>query len=388
MTLRRGVKPRAASPGGRRRRVRRARLVALEPEGSRRGAASRSTSPRSDAPAGGGLFRHRRVLLRRPCPSRRWRVLTSFSAADWLCAPVAISLIRPLICKIIVTMPASVSPVSDTSLTPCATCSADSEISALICLAASADLCARPRTSEATTAKPRPASPARAASTPALSARRLVWKAISSMTPMICPILRDEALIRSIASVVLRTISLLFSASTPAPLAAALASLTLSEALAAVSATPPSVAVACSSAAACCSVRRERSSDAAAISRPAMSTRLTLCDTSVSVAFRLPCVELKLSRRGSNISWNCVAIGAERSLPASRDMPSPNTARSEKLAPYLTILTTRPLRSQIGLYEACSSTSRPPLPSRRKVAMMGCPALSLRQNSAYSAEAA
>jgi hypothetical protein len=33
---------------------------------------------------------------------------------------------------------------------------------------------------------------ARAASTPALSASKLVWKAISSMTPMISPILRDD----------------------------------------------------------------------------------------------------------------------------------------------------------------------------------------------------
>ncbi len=63
----------------------------------------------------------------------------------------------------------------------------------LISLAASAERWARARTSWATTAKPRPLSPARAASTPAFRARRLVWKAISSMTPMIWATWRDEA---------------------------------------------------------------------------------------------------------------------------------------------------------------------------------------------------
>ncbi len=52
-------------------------------------------------------------------------------------------------------------------------------------LAASAARIARFLTSLATTAKPAPASPARAASTAALRARRLVWKAISSIVLMI-----------------------------------------------------------------------------------------------------------------------------------------------------------------------------------------------------------
>ena len=60
-------------------------------------------------------------------------------------------------------------------------------------LAACEERCARLRTSEATTAKPRPASPARAASTAALSARRLVWRAISSITPMMSEILREDS---------------------------------------------------------------------------------------------------------------------------------------------------------------------------------------------------
>jgi len=41
--------------------------------------------------------------------------------------------------------------------------------------------------------------PARAASTAALSARRLVWRAISSITPMMSEILRDDSSIRDIA---------------------------------------------------------------------------------------------------------------------------------------------------------------------------------------------
>ena len=60
--------------------------------------------------------------------------------------------------------------------------------------AACDERCARLRTSDATTAKPRPASPARAASTAALSASRLVCRAISSMTPMMSEILREELL--------------------------------------------------------------------------------------------------------------------------------------------------------------------------------------------------
>ena len=55
-------------------------------------------------------------------------------------------------------------------------------------LAASAARMARLRTSSATTANPAPASPARAASTAAFKARRLVWKAISSMVLIILPV--------------------------------------------------------------------------------------------------------------------------------------------------------------------------------------------------------
>ncbi len=70
-------------------------------------------------------------------------------------------------------------------------------ISTLISFAAFAERCAKARTSDATTAKPRPASPARAASTPAFNASRLVWNAMSSITPMIWPICRADVSIRS-----------------------------------------------------------------------------------------------------------------------------------------------------------------------------------------------
>ena len=72
-------------------------------------------------------------------------------------------------------------------------------------LAACDERCARLRTSVATTAKPRPASPARAASTAALSARRLVCRAISSITPMMSEILREEPSICAMASTALAT---------------------------------------------------------------------------------------------------------------------------------------------------------------------------------------
>ena len=74
-------------------------------------------------------------------------------------------------------------------------------------LAACEERCARLRTSVATTAKPRPASPARAASTAALSASRLVCRAISSITPMMSEILREESSIRAMASTALATTS-------------------------------------------------------------------------------------------------------------------------------------------------------------------------------------
>jgi len=78
----------------------------------------------------------------------------------------------------------------------------------LISFAAPAERCASDRTSEATTAKPLPASPARAASIPAFKASRLVWKAISSITPMMWVISVDDLAISRIAATALPAMSL------------------------------------------------------------------------------------------------------------------------------------------------------------------------------------
>ena len=91
-------------------------------------------------------------------------------------------------------------PVSPTRATPWLTCWVEVEIRPLISFAASAERCARARTSEATTAKPLPASPARAASTPAFKASKLVCMAMSSITTMIWLICLDEVSIAAMAS--------------------------------------------------------------------------------------------------------------------------------------------------------------------------------------------
>ena len=85
-------------------------------------------------------------------------------------------------------------------------------MSALISLAAVAERPARLRTSVATTAKPRPCSPARAASTAAFSASRLVWNAISSMTPMMSAIFLLAALMPPMAVIAEFTTAPPFSA--------------------------------------------------------------------------------------------------------------------------------------------------------------------------------
>ena len=104
-------------------------------------------------------------------------------ACSW--AEAAISVTSASISATWLTMASRAWPVRLTSCTPEPTWVVEAVIRPLISLAASAERWARARTSEATTAKPLPASPARAASTPAFRARRLVWKAISSITPMI-----------------------------------------------------------------------------------------------------------------------------------------------------------------------------------------------------------
>ena len=162
-------------------------------------------------------------------------------------------------------------PVSATRSTPLSTCVVEVEISPLISFAASAERCASARTSEATTAKPRPASPARAASTPAFSASRLVWNAISSMTPMIWLISADD--LRSVhrADRLAHHLAAVLGvvASGGRPSRACLAPSAVFRTVAVISFSAAAVS---SRLAACCSVRRDRSSDAVAISwRPSGS---------------------------------------------------------------------------------------------------------------------
>ncbi len=98
------------------------------------------------------------------------------------------------------TISSSVWPDWVTRAEPSSTLRTESWMSPLISLAAVAERPARLRTSLATTAKPRPCSPARAASTAAFSASRLVWKAISSITPMMSAIFLEDCLMSAMAA--------------------------------------------------------------------------------------------------------------------------------------------------------------------------------------------
>jgi hypothetical protein len=86
-------------------------------------------------------------------------------------------------------LPSSTScPCSFMVMTACLVASRVCWMRSAMALVSLADPSASLRTSSATTANPRPCSPALAASMAALSARRLVWSAISSITPTILPI--------------------------------------------------------------------------------------------------------------------------------------------------------------------------------------------------------
>ena len=159
----------------------------------------------SPAPAARASWRSRRS----PPPARS-SAASPRPSASAPCRPArARSPARPLAAAMSETMSAtfliearislSEVPARLTSSTPSCTWPELLMIRSLMSLAACEERCARLRTSEATTAKPRPASPARAASTAALSASRLVCRAISSITPMMSEILREDSSIRDIA---------------------------------------------------------------------------------------------------------------------------------------------------------------------------------------------
>ena len=153
------------------------------------------------------------------------------------------------------------SPARPTCSTPRPTCWVEALIKLLISLAAPEDRCASARTSLATTAKPLPASPARAASTPAFSAKRLVWKAMSSITLMIWLIWSDDLSISVMAETAPATTLPLSSASERAERTMVSTSRARSAAERIDVVSSSSAAAVSSSVAAWVSVRVERSSD-------------------------------------------------------------------------------------------------------------------------------
>ena len=260
--------------------------------------------------------------------------LISTSVVACSCAETAIPPTRSAISATLPTIPSSAAPVLPTSATPCSTWRVEAEIRVLICLAASAERPASARTSLATTAKPRPASPERAASTAAFKASRLVWKAISSMTVTIWLISRADFSMSLIA----RTASCISaperSASERAVSTTVFACPAASADLLTRSVTCSTDAVVSSIVAACCSVRPDRSLDAARISpvsswmEPGVRDHrrdrlLQLVDRVVEVAAQF----LVLGREGLVQAHREVAVGerAERRRPASS---RPRTAAS------------------------------------------------------------
>ena len=150
-------------------------------------------------------------------------------------------------------------PVSLTSFAPFSTRETESAIRVSISFAAPALRLARLRTSPATTAKPRPCSPARAASTAALRARILVWKAMLLITVVISAIFFELPEIPSIVVITSFTSAPPLLAVTEATSASSLAWLALSAFSFTVAVNSSMLAAVSSSAAACSSVREERS---------------------------------------------------------------------------------------------------------------------------------
>ncbi len=233
----------------------------------------------------------------------------------------------PVISPTWATMRSSDWPVSPTNFTPSPTCWLLAVISALISLAAAAERWARARTSLATTAKPRPASPARAASTPAFRASRLVWNAISSITPMIWPIWLDEVSIAAIAVTACFTIAPECSASMRAWRTTSLACPAPPAVRVTVAVISSNAAAVCSRLAACCSVRRDRSSAAWVISPVPERMALVLAITVAMVSFNWPTAALKSVRSRSYSGAKRCSIMQVRSPEASRARlaPSPST---------------------------------------------------------------
>ncbi|CAJ4955989.1 Uncharacterised protein [Burkholderia pseudomallei] len=204
-----------------------------------------------------------------------------------------------------------VRPASSTSMEPVRTRSTDVSISSLISLAAVDERCARLRTSPATTAKPRPSSPARAASTAAFSARMLVWNAIPSMIVMMSAIFAELWLMSPIVPTTWPTTALpLFAISD------ALACRALSALRRTVPVSSSMLDAVCSSAAACSSVREDRSMLPAAICRAAVAIDSLPTRTARTVPARLACIFASPSSSRPISSRRSTTIG-RRSSPAA-----------------------------------------------------------------------
>src|SRR5450631_1483794 len=187
-----------------------------------------------------------------PVPVAACCTLRAISRVAEPCSSTAEAMVvaTPLISRMVSLMPPIA--VAQSAVADCmaVTCPAISSVAFAVWLASSL-------TSDATTAKPLPASPARAASMVALSARRLVWLAIA-------PIRRSTSPIFSAAEARLLTISVVFAALTTASSATPLENVTCrpisltEEASSSVAvATVPTLAEACSEAAAAAAARCE-----------------------------------------------------------------------------------------------------------------------------------
>jgi hypothetical protein len=152
-----------------------------------------------------------------------------------------------------------VPPASLARAKPFCTVSAEALTSAVVYFAAFEQRCARLRTSLATTANPRPCVRARADSTAALKARMLVRNAIPSMMIVMSAIFAPRCSRASIVSTTRSTTSLLRPAVSEALPASALASLAFSAFCRTAAVNSSILAAVSSCAAACCTVRAERS---------------------------------------------------------------------------------------------------------------------------------
>ncbi|MCY1294077.1 hypothetical protein D9M70_433590 [compost metagenome] len=257
------------------------------------------------------------------------------------------------------TISSMVWPDCVTSMEPRSTRSTESPISALISLAAVALRCARLRTSPATTAKPRPCSPARAASTAAFSARMLVWKAMPSITPMMSTIFLDASLISSMVCTTRPTTSPPRSAVSDALAASPLAWRALSAFWRTVPVSCSMLDAVCSSDAACCSVRCDRSLLPAATWCVAVEMLAMPSWISCTTDSRLRCMV-------------CIACASApiSSLPrcSKRVVRSPAPMRSAKSSMSRTGRCTRASSMVPAANEVASASAKPPHSHGRSVA--------------------